>query len=80
MASKFFSWQISFDPTYGLALGIIDIDPGYILGDLEREKQEQLRNYKTKVFSTKTKHLNFHSFHKELQLFQLKQAKDMLTS
>ena len=31
--------RISFDPVYGLALRILDIDPAYTLGDLEREKQ-----------------------------------------
>jgi exodeoxyribonuclease VII large subunit len=34
---------ISFDPAYGLTLRIIDIDPGYTLGDLEREKQETIK-------------------------------------
>jgi exodeoxyribonuclease VII large subunit len=39
--------KITFDPAHGLSLWIMDIDPGYTLGDLEREKQEtvaQLRN------------------------------------
>ncbi|MGA3014020.1 MAG: exodeoxyribonuclease VII large subunit [Bacteroidales bacterium] len=38
--------RISFDPVYGLALRIIDIDPEYTLGDLEKEKQETLRKLK----------------------------------
>jgi exodeoxyribonuclease VII large subunit len=38
--------RISFDPVYGLALRIIDIDPGYTLGDLEKEKQETLKKLK----------------------------------
>lgn len=32
--------RIHFDPVYGMTLRIIDIDPSYTLGDLEREKQE----------------------------------------
>jgi exodeoxyribonuclease VII large subunit len=39
--------KITFDPAHGLSLWIMDIDPSYTLGDLEREKQEtvnQLRN------------------------------------
>ncbi len=32
--------RLSFDPVYGLSLRIIDIDPSYTLGDLEREKQD----------------------------------------
>ena len=35
--------NISFDPTHGLALRITDVDPGYTLGDLEREKQETIQ-------------------------------------
>jgi exodeoxyribonuclease VII large subunit len=38
--------RISFDPVYGLALRIIDIDPDYTLGDLEKEKQETLKKLK----------------------------------
>lgn len=34
---------VSFDPNYGLALRIIDIDPSYTLGDLEKEKQETIK-------------------------------------
>ena len=33
---------ISFDPSYGLSLRIIDIDPAFSLGELEREKQETI--------------------------------------
>ncbi len=34
---------VSYHPVYGLALRILDIDPGYTLGDLEREKQETIK-------------------------------------
>lgn len=34
--------KISFDPVHGLSLTIIDIDPSYTLGDLEKEKQETI--------------------------------------
>jgi exodeoxyribonuclease VII large subunit len=34
--------KILFDPAHGLSLWIMDIDPSYTLGDLEREKQETL--------------------------------------
>ncbi len=37
---------ISFDPIHGLALRIIDIDPSFTLGDLEREKQETIQRLK----------------------------------
>lgn len=41
-----FSATISFDPTHGLSLRIIDIDPIFSLGELEREKQESIRKLK----------------------------------
>lgn len=38
--------RIQFDPVYGLSLRIVDIDPSFTLGDLEREKQEALARLK----------------------------------
>jgi exodeoxyribonuclease VII large subunit len=35
--------RISFEPQYGLSLRIIDIDPSFTLGDLEKEKQETIQ-------------------------------------
>jgi len=35
--------QIRFEPVHGLSLHIVDIDPSYTLGDLEREKLETIR-------------------------------------
>lgn len=37
-----FQAKILFDPAYGLSLLIMNIDPSYTLGDLEREKQETI--------------------------------------
>jgi exodeoxyribonuclease VII large subunit len=37
--SILFCASISFDPAHGLSLRIIDIDPSFSLGELEREKQ-----------------------------------------
>jgi len=37
-----FSATISFDSSHGLSLRILDIDPSFSLGELEREKQETL--------------------------------------
>jgi len=38
-----FCAMVSFDPVYGLSLRILDIDPSFSLGELEREKQETIR-------------------------------------
>jgi exodeoxyribonuclease VII large subunit len=42
-----FSAKISFHPVYGLSLRILDIDPSFSLGELEKEKQETIRRIKT---------------------------------
>jgi len=49
--------KVSFDPAYGLALRIIDIDPSYTLGDLEREKQETIKKLKDEGIFGKNKTL-----------------------
>jgi exodeoxyribonuclease VII large subunit len=49
--------RISFDPVYGLALRIIDIDPDFTLGDLEKEKQETIRKLKEQGVFNKNKGL-----------------------
>jgi exodeoxyribonuclease VII large subunit len=38
--------RVTFDPVYGLALRILDIDPSYSLGELEREKQQTIATLK----------------------------------
>ena len=51
--------KISFDPVFGLALRIIDIDPSYTLGDLEREKQETIKKLKEEGIFGQNKTLPF---------------------
>ena len=41
-----FCAKISFHPVYGLSLRILDIDPSYSLGELEKEKQETIEKLK----------------------------------
>lgn len=49
--------KISFDPVYGLSLRIVDIDPAFTLGDLEREKQETIHKMKEEGIFLKNKTL-----------------------
>lgn len=42
----FFQAKVKFDPSYGLSLHIMDIDPSFTLGDLEKEKQETIDKLK----------------------------------
>ena len=51
--------NISFDPIHGLALRIIDIDPAYTLGDLEKEKQETIQRLQEEGLFNKNKSLSF---------------------
>ncbi|MBP9188756.1 MAG: exodeoxyribonuclease VII large subunit [Chitinophagales bacterium] len=45
--------KISFDALHGLSIQILDIDPGYTLGDLEKEKQDTIKRLQTEhVFNT----------------------------
>lgn len=39
--------RIVFDASHGLSLWIMDIDPAYTLGDLEKEKQETIHSLKS---------------------------------
>ncbi len=50
--------RISFSPAYGLSLRIIDIDPAYTLGDLEKEKQETIKRMKSGHIFDKNKSLS----------------------
>ncbi|WP_437919310.1 exodeoxyribonuclease VII large subunit [Sphingobacterium sp. LRF_L2] len=38
-----FQAGISYDPMYGFSLKIVDIDPTFVLGELEKEKQESIK-------------------------------------
>lgn len=49
--------KISFDPAHGLSLVILDIDPGYTLGDLEKEKGETISRLKTEGIFDRNKTL-----------------------
>ena len=51
--------RISFDPLHGLSLWILDIDPSYTLGDLEREKQETITRLKAEGIFDSNRQLNF---------------------
>lgn len=50
---------IEFHPEYGLSLHILDIDPSFTLGDLEKEKQESIRRLKEENIFNQNKKLPF---------------------
>jgi exodeoxyribonuclease VII large subunit len=47
--------KVSFDPVYGLSLHLIDIDPSFTLGDLEKEKQETIAKLRAEGLFNKNK-------------------------
>ena len=49
--------KIFFDPSFGLSLQIIDIDPQYTLGDLENEKRETIKKLQLEGIYDKNKKL-----------------------
>ena len=49
--------RITFDAAHGLSLSIIDIDPNYTLGDLEREKLETIAKLKAEDLYARNKQL-----------------------
>ena len=51
--------KISFDPVYGLALRILDIDPSYSLGELEREKRETIEKLRKEGIFDANKRMKF---------------------
>jgi exodeoxyribonuclease VII large subunit len=52
-----FQATINFEPTFGLSLHIMDIDPSFTLGDLEREKQETIQRLQRENLFYKNKTL-----------------------
>lgn len=49
--------KIQFDPKYGLSLHILDIDPSFTLGDLEKEKQETIQRLQSENIYGKNRSL-----------------------
>jgi len=54
-----FCASIIFDPSHGLSLNILDIDPVFSLGELEREKQETIEKLTREGIFHQNKRLNF---------------------
>ncbi len=67
--------QISFDPIHGLSLRIIDIDPSYTLGDLEREKQETIDKLQQEEIYTNNKKLKIPQLPKRIAIISVETSK-----
>lgn len=51
--------KIAFHETYGLSLQILDIDPNYALGELQRERQETLKRLQKEGLLNTNQRLDF---------------------
>lgn len=54
-----FQAKITFEPAHGLSLTIMDIDPSYTLGDLEKEKQDTINQLKKEGIFDRNRTLKF---------------------
>lgn len=70
-----FSASIQFDPVHGLSLRIVDIDPVFSLGELEREKLETLSKLKQEGIIAKNKTLTIEPVPKRIAVISVETSK-----
>jgi exodeoxyribonuclease VII large subunit len=70
-----FQAKISFDPAHGLTLCILDIDPGFTLGDLEREKLETINRLTDEGIFTNNKHITLPRLPQRLAIISVETSK-----
>lgn len=67
--------KISFDPSYGLALQILDIDPAFTLGDLEQEKTATIQKLKEEGIFDLNKTLSLPLLPKRIAIISVESSK-----
>ncbi|MCF8364941.1 MAG: exodeoxyribonuclease VII large subunit [Bacteroidales bacterium] len=67
--------KISFDPVYGISLHILDIDPSFTLGDLEKEKQETISRLQREGLFNKNKKTPFALLPQRLAIISVETSK-----
>lgn len=70
-----FCARVTFDALHGLALRIVDIDPVFSLGELEREKQESIARLKEEGIFDQNKALPFPLLPKRLAVISVQTSK-----
>ena len=70
-----FCAKITFDPVHGLALRIVDIDPVFSLGELEREKQESISLLRNDGIFNRNKLLAFPLVPKRMAVISVQTSK-----
>ncbi|MDR0265247.1 MAG: exodeoxyribonuclease VII large subunit [Sphingobacterium sp.] len=72
-----FQASISYDPMYGLSLRIVDIDPTFTLGELEKEKLDSIRKLKAEGIYESNKSLAFPVVPKRLAIISVETSKGL---
>ncbi|MCR6720095.1 MAG: exodeoxyribonuclease VII large subunit [Chitinophagaceae bacterium] len=67
--------KVGYDPVYGLSLTILDIDPSFTLGDLEREKQENLQRLRNEGLFNLNKLLEMPLLPKRIAIISVETSK-----
>lgn len=67
--------KITFDSAHGLSLWIMDIDPNYTLGDLEREKQDTIKRLQQEGIFDKNKTLKLPLLPQRLAIISVETSK-----
>ena len=69
--------KVYFHPTFGVGLLILDIDPQYSLGELEREKEETLKYLRKYDLLNKNKSLPFPLLPKKIAIISAETSKGL---
>lgn len=72
-----FQAGISYDPLYGFSLKIVDIDPTFVLGELEKEKRESIKKLTEEGIFDANKLLPFPLIPKRLAIISVETSKGL---
>lgn len=72
-----FQAGISYDPLYGLSLRIVDIDPTFVMGELEREKRQSILRLQQEGLFDANRRLPFPPVPKRLAIISVETSKGL---
>lgn len=75
--SILFQATINYDPLYGLSLRILDIDPAFVLGELEKEKRASIAALKAEGVFHANKNIPFPLVPKRLAIISVETSKGL---
>ncbi|MBN9292499.1 MAG: exodeoxyribonuclease VII large subunit [Flavobacteriia bacterium] len=72
-----FQVKVTFHPVYGMGLEVLDIDPNYTLGALQKEREETLINLKNKGLLNKNQQLSLPLLPKNIAIISIESSKGL---